>query len=119
MSRMAARTAPRQSGKARQHRYIAQYLMGAVALAALYLAGHGLLPPHIQERLTPAIPAGQPVPDRQVPALLAHAHAHDPLLRLPHARWFIRVRHGHDQVIVVERAPLQGSGSTAVGTGRG
>lgn len=119
MSRMAARTVPRRSSKARQHRYIAPYLMGAVALAALYLAGHGLLPPHIQDRLTPAIPAGQPVPDRQVPALLAHAHAHDPLLQLPHARWFIRVRRGHDQVIVVEHTPLQDSGGTAVSTGRG
>jgi len=116
MSRTAGRVTPRRSGKARQHRYIAPYLMGAMALTALYLAEHGLLPRRIQDHPTPAIPV-QAVSDRQVPALLAQARAHDSLLRLPHARWFIRVRHGHDQVIVVDHAPLQ-DGSTGAGIGR-
>ncbi len=95
-----------------------RYLGGGLALAVLALAGHGLLPLPAPDRSTPAIPAGQPVPDRQVPTLLAQARAHDPLLRLPHARWFIRVRHGRAQVIVVDHAPLRAGGS-AIGAGGG
>lgn len=117
MSRTAGWTTSRRGSRARQQRYIACSLLGAVVLAALSLMGYGLLPPRIQDRPTPVIPVGQPVSNRQVAALLAQAQAHDPLLRLPHARWFIRVRHGHDQVIVVDHAPLQ-DGSTGAGIGR-
>jgi len=118
MSRMAGWTTSRRAGRARRQRRIARYLGGGLALAALSMAGHGLLPQHALQRPTVAIPTGQPVPDRQVPALLARARAHDPLLRLPHARWFIRVRHDRPQVIVVDHAPLRDGGSVT-GTGGG
>lgn len=119
MSRMAGWTTPRRAGRARRQRRIARYLGGGLALAALSVAGRGFLPQHTQQRPTVAIPAGQPVLDRQVPALLARARVQDPLLRLPHARWFIRIRHGRPQVIVVEHALLQGAGGSVTGTGGG
>lgn len=94
-------------------------LMGGATLAAFFWMGHGLTPQPTQGHATPAGTAGQPIPSRHVPALLAVARAHDPLLRLPHARWFVRVRHGHAQVIVVDHALPQRDGGTVVGTGRG
>src|SRR5579875_442577 len=111
MSRTATQSARRRVDRARRQRRIARCLLAAMGLAALYLLGQGLLPAHPQERLSPAWPATSTMPYRRVPALLAQARAHDPLLRLPHARWFIRVHHGHAQLIVVDHAPLQdGSG---------
>src|SRR5579875_3314466 len=109
---MAGRATPRRVARTRRQRRIVPYLGGGLALAALYLAGHEFLPQHAQERPTPAIPARQPVPDRRVPVLLTQARAHDPLLRLPHARWFIRVRHGRAQLVVVDHAPLRAGGNT-------
>ncbi len=117
MNRTAMQTTPRRVGRARRQRRIVRYLGGGLALAALSLAGRGLLPQHAQNRPTPAIPVGQPVSDRQVPALLAQARAHDPLLRLPHARWFIRVRHDHAQLVVIDHASLRGGGGSVTGTG--
>lgn len=119
MSRMAGRTTPRRVGRARRKRRIARYLGGGLALAALVLTGRGLLPQHTQDRPAPTISVGQPVPDRQVPALLTQARAHDPLLRLPHARWFIRVHHGHTQFVVVDHVPPGGAGGSVTGTGGG
>ncbi len=111
MSWTATRSRPRRLGIARRRRHIARYLLGGVALTALYLVGHGLLPQHTQDRPAPAIPAGQPVPDRQMPALLAQARARDPLLRLPHAHWFIRAHQGHVQIVVDDHAPRRDGGS--------
>lgn len=36
-----------------------------------------------------------------VPRLLAQARTRDPRLRLPHARWFIRVVHGQARIVVL------------------
>ncbi len=119
MSRTAPWAKPRQVAPARDQRPIARYLVGAVALTALYLVGHGLLPQQTQQRTIPAMRAGQPVLYRAVPALLARARAHDPLLRLPHARWYLRVRHGHAQVIVIDHAPLRAGGDSAIDAGGG
>lgn len=119
MSRTAKQTKPGRSGQTREQRHIAWYVLGGTALAALYLAGHGLLPQDMRERTTSTIPAGQPVSYRAVPALLARARVHDPLLRLPHARWFIRVRHGRAQFVVVDHAPLQTGGGSPIGAGGG
>lgn len=94
-------------------------LMGGATLAAFFWMGHGLTPQPTQGHATPAGTAGQSIPYRRVPALLAVARAHDPLLRLPHARWFVRVRHGQAQVIVVDHAPPQRGGGIVVVTRRG
>jgi len=121
MSRAIPRTAKRRPGQARGQRRIAVCLTGGALLAALSVAGHGLAQRHTQRRTAPPAPAAQPVPYpyHGVLALLARSQAHDPLLRLPHARWFIRVSHGHAQVVVVDHAPLQRDGGTVGGTGRG
>lgn len=111
MSRTATRVRLRRSASAREQRLLARYVLNAMALAVLYLMGHGLLSHHAAERIPSLRSAGQPVPYRTVPALLAQVRAHDPLLRLPHARWYLRVRHGHVQIIVVDRASLSGGGS--------
>jgi len=119
MSRTTGRATLRGAARARRQRRIVRYLGGSLALAAFFLAGRGLLPQHAQDRPTPATPVGQPVTDRQVPALLMQARAHDPLLQLPHARWFIRVRHGRTQFVVVDHMPLGGAGGSVTGTGGG
>lgn len=119
MNGTTERATPRRVGRARRQRRIVCYLGGGLTLAALSLAGRGLLTQHAQDRPTPAIPAAQSVSDRQAPALLAQARAHDPQLRLPHARWFIRIRHGHAQLVVVDHASLRGSGGSVTGTGGG
>ncbi len=120
MSGAIAQTTQRWPGQARRRR-IAVCLTGGALLAALSVAGHGLAQRPAQGHTAPAVRVDQPAtyPYRRVPALLARSQAHDPLLRLPHARWFIRVRHGHAQVVVVDHAPPQTSGATVVGTGRG
>ena len=117
MNGTTERATPRRVGRARRQRRIVCYLGGGLALAALSLAGRGLLTQNARERQTPAIPVAQPMPDRQISTLLAQARAHDPQLRLPHARWFIRIRHGHAQLVVVDHASLQGSGGSVIGTG--
>lgn len=113
----AARTRSRQADTPRRWQRSVWYIVGALALVALYLVGHGLLPQRAQDHVTPAMPSGQPVAYHRVPTLLRRARTHDPLLRLPHARWFIRIRHGHERVIVVDSASLHGRDSTVVGTG--
>lgn len=100
----------------RARRRLRRYLFGGVAFAALYLVGYGLLSHHTEQRTIAPGPTGFPVSYRLIPALLEQARSHDPLLRLPHARWFIRLRHGHVKVIVIDRAPLHASGSVS-GTG--
>lgn len=108
----------RPGGRDRRYRRIARFLMGGVALAALYFVGHGLLPPRAAERTTATISTGQPVPYRAIPALLTQARSHDPLLHLPHARWYLRIRHGHARLIVFDRAPFRAGGS-AIGASGG
>lgn len=120
MSRAIPRTAQRRPGQARGQRRIVVCLAGGALLAALSFAGHGLAQRHAQTP-TPAARMGQPAayPYHRVPALLAQARTHDPVLRLPHARWFIRVRHGHAQVVVVDHMLPQHGGGTIVGRGSG
>jgi len=117
VSRVAPQTRLRRPDLARRMGRIAQYLAGGAALAALCLAGHDLLPRHTQGGARPAVLTGQFIPTSQVSALLTHARAHDPALRLPHAHWFIRIRHGHPQVVVIEHATGQGAGGTRTAQG--
>jgi len=98
---------------------IALCLIGGATLAALFWLGNGTARQPARRHVTPAVPPGQPVPYHRVPALLAGARPHDPLLRLPHARWFIRVRRSHVQVVVVDRVAGQGDGGTLTDVGRG
>jgi len=91
--------------------------MGGVLLSILSLAGHELAQ-HATGHMQPAVPVRSLVPYGQIPALLAQARIHNPTLNLPHAHWFIRVRHGHEWVVVDDRT-LPHGGSSNVGTGRG
>ncbi len=60
----------------------------------------------------------QPVPYRRILTLLAQARSRDPLLRLPYARWFIRVQHGHAQIVVVDHAAMHSGKTSIINTGR-
>lgn len=119
MSGIASRTRLRRSSTARRQRSITPYLVGGLVLVALYVAGNGVVWLPVQNRQPSSAPMGQTNPYRQIPTLLAHARAHYPALNLPHARWFIRVRHGHVQIVVVDHAALQREGGALIGTGKG
>lgn len=111
MSRYAGQTISSRSRMNRKHRPIGWYPLGGTAFAGLYLVAYGLWPQTVPGRATSATRAGQSVPDREVPVLLAQARNHNPLLRLPHAHWFIRIRHGHAQIVAVDHAPLRSKAS--------
>lgn len=83
-------------------RLVSWYVIGGSVLATLMLVGCGVLWPALSKRHLHTIGHHQMLSYQRVPALFAQARAHDPLLRLPHARWFIRVQHGHTQLIVVD-----------------
>jgi hypothetical protein len=78
----------------------------AVMLVALVLAGGTIL--LLQPRSAPhaAQPPSHLTPYSQLPAWLAQARARRAPLTLPNARWFVRVRHGHVEVVV--QAPAAG-----------
>jgi len=119
VNRAASHTRPHQSDLVGRTGRIAQYLAGGAVLTVLYLAGHGLLSHHAKGGTAPAGLTGQLTPYSRVSTLLAHARAHDPALGLPHAHWFIRVRHGHAQVVVVDHSRSQEAGTTRAGHGSG
>lgn len=87
-------------------RLIPRFVICGAVLAALVLVGRGVMWSNPSQHHSQSLPRQHilPLPYRSVPALLAQARAHDPLLRLPHARWFIRVQHGQARLIVVDHA---------------
>jgi len=113
-----ARTLPRRRGAGRWKGRVIHYVAGGAILAALSLAGYGLAHPRAQGNVRRIVGTEQPVPYRRIPTLLARAQATDPLLRLPHARWFIRVRHGREQIVVVDHAAMQSGKTSIINTGR-
>jgi hypothetical protein len=118
MNCTTARMRPRRPGVARWKGHVIHYVVGGVILAALSLAGYGLAHPRAQGNMRRIVGTEQPVPYRRIPTLLARAQATDPLLRLPHARWFIRVRHGREQIVVVDHAAMQSGKTSIINTGR-
>jgi hypothetical protein len=76
----------------------------AIMLLALALAGGTTL---LLWPLSAPTPTQSPThlqPYSQIPALLTQARTRAAPLALPHAHWFVRVRHGHAKVVVQDGA---------------
>jgi hypothetical protein len=105
--------------RTRRQRIIQHNSHAVVMLLALALVGGTTLLLWSPLASHPTQPPTHVASYSSVPTLLAQARAHGALLALPHAHWFVRVHHGHVEIVVQDHAAgLGATDSVAVAGGQ-